>query len=155
MDNQEMARAFRERHGEGICIEGGFFYYATGAMSEPHGARREPPADNYARCRIIVQFWQAKLDLAIQEFNGLRMKLMQYTKTVMSTAHCQPPPEPETLEELKALQKKVKECQASLTLAQDDVHNYLPDAQVRNEKMDAQNREDCGQFLTKLQSIEV
>lgn len=73
-------RKWQKKYGdERITVEdGGWFLYPSGAMvsNNPFPVFRDPPANEFQRCRLIERFYQTKLDRAKQKFDELKRQIL-------------------------------------------------------------------------------
>ena len=156
MDVTISAAEFDAEHGgDGIIVKG-WVYFSDGCYRElnPKGLR-VTPTDPYRRAQFVVRYWQAKLNLAVEEFMVLKRNLLAFTKASGNQRHCTPPPDRPAVERLKSIQTKVQNFKQELQKAEENLENSKPREMVQREQVDAELRVECENVFAEIQSIEI
>src|SRR4030042_4610839 len=89
----QRCKKFDDAHGDYVVI-GHWIFYEDGAHREknPYGPLVEPPENERECCQMIVQFAEAKLQLARDEFNNLKFELQQRCQQISAMGNVNNPP---------------------------------------------------------------
>lgn len=150
------AREFDAEHGDNpICLNG-WLYFSDGCYREvnPLGAR-VTPTDPYQRAKLVVKYWELKVDLALEEFTNFKQKLLFFTNNCHNRQICAPPPENDAIAKLESLKLKVQDYRLELQQAEENVKNNKPDEMVRREEVNDQLRKKCEDVLEKIRAVEI
>jgi len=152
------AEEFDKRHGGNPILDENrcWLYFPDGCYREtnPLGARVEPK-DPYRRAGFAVAYYQAKLELAIDEFTRFKRNLLSRTNAATKGTKAMPPPDQRAIQRLKDLQKKVNACSAELEEAREKMELVKPEAMKRQEQGDIELREEAQNVLGEIRSIEI
>jgi hypothetical protein len=146
---------FHKLHGDCVVIND-WIVFEDGAIRETNsmGLWKEPPVDIYEKNKLIVRFHQAKLTLALDEFNTLKKNLMFSAQAgLMNGCPCTPPEEQK--EALKMLKDKVNVCKKKLDDANELLLQSKPDWLKFQEEQEIRDRQNCQRFLNDISQIEV
>ena len=151
-------REFDSQHGHFIC-RNGWILFEDGAMREINvlGALISPPKDPRQKARNIVNYYQEKLNLAVEEFDCFKLNHMIHAKAALKQKTAPAPlKQPESvIRELRQLKKKVNIIRTHLRKALVELDEHTPQ-RVRDIKaMSNRNQEAAEQLLTELESIEI
>lgn len=157
---KEFVENFDCEHGgeEKICVvKNNWVYFPDGAKREVNsvGVACKPSQDVFQCAKDIVYFWELKLELAINEFQHHKQRLIARTKVNSSAAFAAPAPSNAEIENLKELQAKVKVCQNKLQEAKENLDNNKPEKLREREALNEQNRQANQEVLNEILAIEV
>ena len=150
------AKDFDMEHGDdGIMIDG-WLCFSDGAYREinPMGVRCVA-TESYKKAKLIVRYWQAKLNLAVEEFTVFKSNLMSFTRACSSRRNCYPPPDSGAIKKLKSIKAKVQSLKLQLEKAEENLVNNKPADMVKREKVDTELRQKCEHIYGEIQSIEI
>lgn len=156
MDIRERIESFDKANGSCV-VDGGFLLFESGGRRDinPLGAMRDPPENPYECSLLQLRFCEIRLSLAVEEFQVLQRQLILFARNSMKQKICGSSPDPEALELLKKIKKKVKFWQVKVNAAQANVEVSKPVHLRQREKQDEDNRRNCEDFLGELQKIEI
>ena len=150
------ARDFDAEHRNDGVVINGWLHFSDGAYREinPLG-KRCVPTDPYRKAKLIALYWQARLDLAVEEFTVFKQKLLTRTNACRNRQVCLPPPGPDAIERLESLKAKVEDFQAKLQEAEKNVGKNKPTELIQRELADAELREECEDVLLKIRGFQI
>lgn len=150
------AEVFDKEHGGDPIVDGCWLLFADGSRREINVmGSRVVVNDPHHKAKEILRYWQTKHDLAAEEFANLKQSLSVIASTVQNQRQCAPPPTQDAIQQLKAIRKKVKTFKSKLKAAEANLENNIPEAVLRRQKQDAENRRECDNFLASLGAIEI
>ena len=146
-------KQFDCEHGD-FVVYNGFFYFEDGARREnnPHGPRCEPPQDEYERLKLVVFFWNCKLQLAIEEFHVLKQNLISTARANLNQKHLPDQQGPAMLNELR---RKVKFLQGKLKMSEFLLEEATPEEIKKREQACSFACTESEKVLKELKKIEV
>jgi hypothetical protein len=152
---KERVAKFDNRHGAFVVI-GNWVIFADGAKREcnPLGPLNEPPEDDWERAKIINQYWQHKLELAVEEFDLHKSSLLRMAKAHSRETFTPPPPE-EALAKLTELKKKVMKLRVKANDAEAAVEEAVPENIKQRAEEAEENRQRQQDFVNRLSKIEI
>lgn len=154
-------REFHEQNGgsDNCVVSGDWILYANGAVRErnPYGALIDPPSDPRQRAENIARFWKCKLALAVQMFDEYKFQHLGHAKLAVQQAVV---PDildatPEVVNQLKAFQKKARDCKKKLQTAEQELEALKPARLRQLEEMSRRNRETAQNMIQQLSEIEI
>lgn len=150
----ERVEKFDKEHGNDYILIDGWLLFSDGAVREVRaGLMRKPPVDPYQAAKLIVRYWQAKLNLAEDEFRILKGNLLIRVNDNLQRGYDSPGPE--AIAKLEGLQKKVRGLQVRLQQAEDHLENSKSDDMLRQEKLAVDALQSCADFTAAVKKIEV
>ncbi len=158
----QRVQQFDLEHGNDPVRLGSFLYFRDGAMREinPMGRLMDPPEDRYQRDKLIVRYWQARVDRAVQAFDKKKIELHQRAENVLQVASTpngipDAPPDEEDLAALRLLQNIVKRLHRKLDAAKAKVQAVEGPTARANEEVAECIREAARSALEDIGKIKV
>lgn len=145
---------WEKNRGESIKTSEGIFY-SDGSWREldAMGAWVDPPNDPFKQAAMIAKFHEARLKVAVIEFDDRRELLKSQAEAAARDGY--PPPPESQIAELKRLQAIVRQRRAAFNDARERHLSLKPDNQRLREENLAHNRARSDQFLDALKGIRV
>ncbi len=158
----QRVQQFDLEHGNDPVRLGSHLLFRNGAMREVHpmGRLMDPPENGYQRDKLIVRYWQARVDRAVQAFDKKKTELRQRAENVLQAA-IEPngipdaPPDEEDLAQLKVLQNIVKRLHRKLDIANARVQAVESRTSRADEEIAESIREAASSALADINKIEV
>jgi len=152
------AEEFDKRHGGNPIVDENrcWLYFPDGCYREvnPLGARIVPK-DPYRRAGFAVAYYQAKLELAIDEFSRLRQNLLARTNAAKNPANPASLPNRQTIQRLKDLKKKVNAAQKELERAQQQREDLKPETLRQREEANENLMQEADKVSKEIKAIEI
>jgi hypothetical protein len=138
-------------------VSDNWLLFPDGASREvdPRGIWCSPPNDPYECAKLVVYYWELKLELAIEEFKIFRHQLLSRTKIALQAPYSPPSPEKEHLLKLAEMAKKVKTCQNELKKAKKAMKANKPERLKERERISELNRQENSDFLNEIEKLQV
>jgi len=152
-------KKFDDAHGDFVVVDG-WILYEDGAQREvnPWGAMCEPPLDDCKCSKIILNFCEAKMNLAREEFQVHKQNLTTQCRVIAEQGNCNRPTQPpskEAVEKLKELRKKVLCWQKRLNKAREAVENNKPERLTVRDVACEQNRQKAANAMAEIEEIKI
>jgi hypothetical protein len=158
----QRVKQFDLEHGDDPVRIGFYYHFRDGAMREVNvmGRLMDPPEDGYERDKLIVRYWQARVDQAVKNFDRKKTELRQRAEYVLEEAS-RPngippaPPDEEDLAALKVLQNVVKRLHRKLDAAKARIQEVESGPASADEEVAECIRDAAQSALADINKIEV
>ena len=149
-------RDFDQQHGgSGIEVDGRIIY-PDGAFRDPQpeGILADPPSDDFERLSIIVRFWQALTDDAVEEFDSIKRGVEMFSR---DSARRYGPSDPDaTIAKLERLKAIVEERRERLNAAKAKLENTEKyKERKKREDQESANQSEWSEFQRRVNEIEI
>lgn len=135
----------------------GFLLYPNGAMVEIRGGNRtNTPADPYEAAKLIDIYWQARLALAIEEFQNYHSAIVGRCHIALKQTFCPPPPDrEEAVAKMKGLQEKCLKYNERAKQAAAEVEANKPQQMISREEANAASRQANEDLVHEFKQIQI
>jgi hypothetical protein len=150
-----------EQNEHCVVLDDGWVLCSDGTLRENSasnfGTVRKPQSE-YERCALVVQYWQRKLDLAIEEFDDKRAMLLADARQRLSregNPGGSPMDTTEAVSLLNNLKAKVNHAKEMLAEAEQNLERSTPTNMKKSQDIAEQNRQRLGDFVQSISAIEI
>lgn len=146
----------KDSGGETLIVLNDRVYFANGCWRElnPLGVRATL-RDPYKKAGMSLFYWQLRLKEKSEEFNELKLGLLNHTRAATQKKWADPGPSEKHIARLKALKKEVLKLQAKVQAAHKAYEDAKPQELRDREQQDAEIRRECEQAFETIRGIEV
>lgn len=144
----------KEEMSKTVCSSNMLLFDDGSSMETSSSVRHAASPDPYKKALAILRYWTIKLQLAVEQFNFTRNKLIVKAKN--SLKFRDPPlPRTDAIDKLKQLKKIVEEVQKQYERAEADVLAAKPIQMTRAEEADAHIVTCIEEFISEVGQIEI
>jgi len=144
-----------------IMLSDGWILYDDGTLQENsasgYGTIKKPD-NEFERSRLIVIYWQKKLELCVAEFDDKKATWLAAARNRLGKKGNPGGPPADTTEAvalLTALKAKVHHCQEMLSEAEQNLERNTPTQLRKNIDIAEQNRARIADFVGSIEKIEI
>jgi hypothetical protein len=119
----------------------------------PYGVLRQPPSDPYELAKLKVLYHEHALRRAEDQFASMKDRLRRTTEA--AAMHGEPPPPPERVEQLRELQKVVRQRRRTLANFRRELEAVIPEKHRRLDDFKAANRLNSNRVLKEIGDIKL
>lgn len=160
--NQEgRLNKFYAEHGKEFVLDidfrgaaTGWRLFADGAMMASGGVMQPPPTDPYEAAKLVLQYHETKLRLAVGAFNSHKNELLMMTRRSRMNTNPRSPL-PSEKEKLLELQKEALKLKVNVERAKAKMESYKPPQIEAREESEQLAVEEIAKARSEIESIEV
>jgi len=150
-----------EKNCNCVVLDNGWLLFPDGDMRENSNsqyATLRKPENDLERCRLIVLYWQKKLELSVAEFDDRKSRWLASARAKLKSDGNPgglEVTEEEAVAVLNTMKSKINHCREQLTEAEKELEQVTPRQLKQTESITEANRTRNSDFVSAIESIEI